>query len=375
MQILELIAHDFRNLTDVELELSSHFNVFTGPNAQGKTNLLEAAYLAICQRSFRGARVKEMVRFGRERAQVIARVRAEGLDSEVQVLLDDERRRVTIDGKAMRSVSGGLARGLTAVLFTPDDLQVPKGSPAERRRVLDRAVATVWSDYPALARDYTKALRSRNRLLREPQPGAEALLDVYDRSLAGLGAKVMLARQRYLRSLSPRYKEAFARIAGAGLEAGLVYASAPALSELLGEPRTELAELVRRYESLLNAARRRDLERRATSIGPHADDLELSIDGRPARQYASQGQTRALMLAFKIAQILDTHDKLSHYPILLLDDVSSELDAEKNAYLFEFIEEISCQVLLTTTRAELVPLRTNRIDFNVLSGSINRRQA
>ncbi|PID39687.1 MAG: DNA replication and repair protein RecF [Proteobacteria bacterium] len=370
MQILQLSAQDFRNLMSVTLTLSPHFNVFCGPNAQGKTNLLEAAYLAICQRSFRGARVKEMVRFGCERARVVAQTRAEGLDSDVQVVLEGERRRVTIDGKALRSVAGGLSRGLAAVLFTPDDLQVPKGSPGERRRLLDRAVATVWADYPSLVRDYTKALRSRNRLLREPQPGVEALLDVYDRSLAGLGAKVMLARQRYLRSLSPRYHEAFARIVGAQLEAGLVYTSAPPLAEVLHHPQTELVELMRRYEALLGASRRRDLERRATSIGPHADDLELTIDGRSARQFASQGQTRALMLAFKIAQILDTHDKLSQFPILLLDDVSSELDAEKNAYLFEFIKEISCQVLLTTTRAELVPLVNNRFDFKVLDGTI-----
>jgi DNA replication and repair protein RecF len=372
MQILELRAHDFRNLIDVELDLSPHFNVFAGDNAQGKTNLLEAAYLAICQRSFRLARVKELVRFESERALIVAQVDVDGLTSEVRVVLEGERKRVLLDGKALRSVSGGLARGLTAVLFTPDDLQLPKGSPAERRRLLDRAVATVWSDYPALARDYTKVLRSRNRLLREPQPGSEALLDVYDRQLAGLGAKVMLARQRFLRSLQPRYSEAFERIVGRG-EAGLAYSSAPALAELLQAPQTELGELVRCYGAVLAANRRRDLERRSTTVGPHADDLELSIDGRSARLFASQGQTRALMLAFKIAQILDTYDKLQHYPILLLDDVSSELDAEKNSYLFKFIEEISCQVLLTTTRPDLVPLERKRFDFSVLSGRIRSR--
>ena len=374
MQILTLAARDFRNLAAVELSLDPRCNVIAGSNAQGKTNLLEAAYLALCQRSFRGARGADLIRFGRSQGQLRASVDVLGLVSEIQVHLEATRKRVTLDGKTLRGVAGGLGAGLAAVLFTPDDLQVPKGSPAERRRLLDRAVATVWADYTTLARDYTKALRTRNRVLRDPRGASEALLEVYDRQLSGLGAKVMLARQRYLRSLEPRFETAFARIIGDGTPAALRYAPvSAALEEVLAAPSSALPDVVQCFARELSSRRFKDRERRLTSAGPHADDLELSIAGRSARQFASQGQTRALVLAFKVAQILDTYDKLSHYPVLLLDDVSSELDARKNEYLFEFIDEISCQVLLTTTRPELLPLYKNRRDFSVLEGEVERR--
>lgn len=366
MRLHSLETRDFRNLAAVSIELPSRLTVFSGSNAQGKTNLLEAAHLAVCQRPFRAARTQELLRFGAASARVRATVEVRGLRSEIQVLLDGERKKITVDGKVMRGSSASLASGLAAVLFTPDDLQVPRGSPAERRRLLDRAVATVWEGYTTLLRDYVRVLRSRNKVLRERPARVSELLDVYDRQLAALGAKTMLARERYLRSLQPAFSAAFARIMGTGPEATLRYQPAGALAGVSGE----LAQRVESFARALQESRSRDLERRSTNLGPHADDLELAIDGRLARLYASQGQTRALVLAFRIAQILDTYDKLQHYPLLLLDDVSSELDPEKNAHLFDFISEISCQVLLTTTRPELVPLREKRIDFKVLNGAV-----
>ena len=249
-------------------------------------------------------------------------------------------------------------------------MQIPRGSPHERRRFLDRAVATVWADYPLLVRDYAKTLRSRNRILRDHPSGIHSLLDVYDQQLAGFGAKVMLTRQRYLRALAPTFGDVFREIVGDDEDVGLRYLPSPPFAEIFDANDIDLPALADQLSHRLGEIRREDMARRSTSVGPHVDDVVFSIGDKGARQFASQGQVRTLVLAFRIAQIIDTRERLDHAPLLLLDDVSSELDAEKNNYLFDFVERLSCQVLVTTTRPELVPSYKKRMNFEVLGGLI-----
>ncbi|MCA9668232.1 MAG: DNA replication and repair protein RecF, partial [Myxococcales bacterium] len=179
--------------------------------------------------------------------------------------------------------------------------------------------------------------------------------------------KIVAARRRYLAQLLPRFEDAFARIAHSGVRGTLSYRT----DEALVEAGDVVATLKEGLHGALTRARRIDLARKTSTVGPHTDDLAFLIDDKPARQFGSQGQVRSLVLAFRISQILDSYDKLKHYPVLLLDDVSSELDARRNAYLFEFLREITCQVFITTTRPELIAVGENRQDFQVVRGVIS----
>jgi len=363
MIVTRLELQRFRNLGEQVIEPHPRCSVICGHNAQGKTNLLEAIGLVASLRSFRTSRAVEMVRFGEEQARVRARVLSQGVEHELAVELSRSGRRAQVDGKGVRSAAGYLGR-LNAVVFTPEELQVPRGAPAERRRLLDRAIVIVWPAYGALLKDYQRALQSRNRLLR--QRASVALLEVYEQQLADLGSKLVAGRLRYLKALGEGFEAAFERISRSGVRGALRYLSAREV-EAAGD---QIKDLRGALAAQLVASRATDLARQTTTAGPQADDLEFNLDGRSTRSCGSQGQVRGLVLAFKIAQILNIHDTLGHDPTLLLDDVSSELDPLRNQYLFEFLGEIESQLFVTTTRVELLPLPSEHIEFKVENGII-----
>lgn len=351
----------FRNLAAQTLEPSPHFNVLVGDNGQGKTNLLEAIYLAGTLRSFRTQHATEMVAWGETSARVATRVERRGLERLYEITLG-HRRVVKLDGKTPRTL-GEYFGDFNVVLFAPEDLRVPRGSPSGRRRFLDRSVFNRDVTFLADAQSYARTLKSRNVLLKDGAPNAD-LLDVYDEHLARLGARMVAARRRYLEELLPRFVLAHRAITQggekAGLEAELVYESAQATGDE--------AEL----RAAIAASRRRDLARRQTSVGPHVDDVEFRLGGHAAKAFASQGQLRALVLAWKTAEMRLLTEVHGDAPVLLLDDVSSELDPQRNRFLFEFLRDLGSQCFVTTTHPQHVPMSENRIDFRVDAGQIGR---
>lgn len=357
MRVHALELRQFRNLDEVLLEPHPRFNVLFGDNGQGKTNLLEAIYLLGTLRSFRATRTEELVRFGAPRARARARVEKLGTERLLEVQLAPGHKSARVDGKGARAVD--YFGGFNVVLFAPEDLRLPKGPPAGRRRFLDRAV---WNAHPAYlgeAQTYDRVLRSRNAVLRDG--GDARLLEVYDQQLAQAAVPLVRRRRALVAELMPRVQNAFGRVIGGERALGLAYESA------LGEDDIAAALLAR-----LSADRRRDLARGATSSGPHVDDLSLVLDGRAARLYASQGQLRALVLALKIAEIEYLRAQLGDAPVLLLDDVSSELDPTRNAQLFDFLRSVPCQAFITTTHPGHVLLCEERLDFRVVGGSVGR---
>jgi DNA replication and repair protein RecF len=363
MLVQAVSLHQFRNLATVTLEPSPGFNVFSGDNGQGKTNLLEALYLVGTLRSFRTTHGDEMPRFGEPTAQVKARVEKQGLERTYEVSLRPGGRDVRLDGKRPRDLSEYFG-GFNVVLFAPEDLRVPRGNPAGRRRFLDRSVFNRDVTFLAAAQKYARVLKSRNALLREHHVNT-TLLDVYDEQLAQIGDDIVRRRKAYLTELAPRFAEAFIAITRAGLGARLAYqvhgqAPGQESAEFAGVP---LAEA-------LAASRSKDLRRRQTTVGPHVDDVEFLLDERPARAFASQGQLRALVLAWKTAEMRLLREALGDAPVLLLDDVSSELDSSRNEFLFAFLREIDCQCFVTTTHPKHVLASENRLDFQVVSGRV-----
>jgi DNA replication and repair protein RecF len=357
VRIHALEARQFRNLEQVLLEPHPRFNVLSGDNGQGKTNILEAIYLLGTLRSFRAGKTEEMVRFGAEQALVRARVEKLATQRMLEVTLSPGHKNARVDGKSARATD--YFGGFNVVLFAPEDLRLPKGPPSGRRRFIDRAV---WNAHPAYlgeVQTYEKVLRSRNAVLRDGGP--ESMLEVYDEQLAKAAVAIVARRRTLVDELSPGVRAAFERVTQTGLALGIAYETDLDITNIEDSMRTRLV-----------ADRRRDLARGSTSSGPHVDDLELVLDGKSAKLYASQGQLRAIVLALKIAEIEFLREKLGDSPVLLLDDVSSELDPKRNAQLFDFLKSVPCQAFITTTHRGHVLLSEERLDFHVLAGGVTR---
>jgi DNA replication and repair protein RecF len=346
LRLLALDIRDFRNLRQVALAPSAGATILVGQNGQGKTNLLEAVHLLCTLKPLRASRLAELVRFGEKEAEVAGDFEGPGGVRRVAVRLGPEGRTALLDGKPQEKLDGYF-EGLAAVCFAPDDLLLVKAGPEGRRRVLDRAAFNRWPAVLGEAREYVRALRARNAALRS---GDGAVEESFRPPLVRAGARLVVRRRDLVAEIAPRLERAFAEISGpAAPPAAIAYRPAAGVDAGADEAavRASLAEALERRAP-------RDRDRGYTSAGPHMDDLAMAVGGRPARAYASQGQQRALVLALKVAEIENLRAALGRPPLLLLDDVSSELDPEKNRFLLEYLARLPGQAFLTTTDRRLL---------------------
>ncbi len=350
MRLLALHVQDFRNLRQVTLPPSPHATIAVGQNGQGKTNLLEALYFLATLKPLRAGRLSELVRWGTSTARVSGRFLLKGAEREISVEVSGGVRQAFVDGKKASSLEDYFG-GVSVVAFTPDDLEVIKGGPDARRGFLDRAVFNRFPAFLRESREYGRALKNRNRLLRAG-PVEPAYLDAYDETLARAGARVYARRRALMAELAPRAQSTFASIGRTPEPA--VYGYHPAHLGDVDVDGGDEAALATALREALATRSRRDIERGFTSVGPHVDDVSVTLGGRSARAYASQGQQRALVLGWKIAEIENLEAAMGFLPLLLLDDVSSELDPERNAYLMNYLSASGAQVFLSTTDAGLV---------------------
>jgi len=366
MIIQGLRLDHFRNLAGGVAPLHPELTVLCGDNGQGKTNFLEAIYLLAALRSFRSPRLGECIRWGEVEARLEGQVESRSRSCGISVTLRPGSREVSVDGKRVARVRD--FRGdFTAVVFTPEDLSLAREPPIERRRLLDRGVFTSAPVHLADLLDYQRALRARNALLRAGLASGENAL-AHTATLARLGAVVVARRLRWIASLRPRLAEVFREVAATEATADLAYEpSVPGMASSSAEDEIERS-LLDHWER----ARERDLARGYTGTGPHADDLGLSLGGRPLRQAGSQGQQRAFVLALKLAEIRLVEEARGELPTLLLDDVGSELDLRRRTELFRHLSRLAGQVLVTTTAPELVPLSRERFQYRVYGGALTR---
>jgi DNA replication and repair protein RecF len=364
VRIERLYADGFRNLAAFELHPHPRFNVIEGGNGQGKTNVLEALYVAGGLRSFRTTRLAECISFDRDGATLAVRVERRGANSDLGVELVRKRTKAFVDGKSIGRGSDYLGR-MTVVLFSTEDLRLPGGEPLARRRYLDRTIFNHHSGHLDSLRRYDKSLAQRNALLRGSQGRKVdlSLLEVLDEMVADSGAVLSHQRSEFVTNFGREVAVHFGELAQSGLTAGLRY-------RCKGELHVEMA-IEQRRRALMEAlfeGRERDLRRGFTGSGPHLDDLVLMIDDRPAKTHASQGQCRALILAMKIAEIRSLERQLAETPILLMDDVSSELDRNRNQALMSHLDALGGQVFLTTTDTRHVVLTAPRSVIHMLAG-------
>lgn len=345
MKVTRLSARDFRNLERVEASLGESVTVVHGPNGTGKTNLLEAIYFGCTARSCRTSNERELVRFGHKVARVELDVEAEDGPHRIEVGFEPGEgggKRVRIDGAP---VSGPPGVGIRppASVFMPERLDLVKGAPALRRAHLDQLIAALWPARGTNRSEYARALAQRNALIARARAGAASpsLLDTWDTELARAGMAVMHDRQEACGLVAPQFA---ARAVDLGLpeEAALSY-----------RPRSRAGTVDELREELL-ARREEDLSRGFSAHGPHRDDVALHHAGRPLRAYGSQGQQRLGLLALLFAERDVLLDARGLAPLMLLDDVMSELDATRRERLVELLAA-GGQSVVTTTDLDHVP--------------------
>ena len=343
MRITRVSARDFRNLERVEAELGEAVTVVHGANGAGKTNLLEALYFGCTARSCRTSNERELVRFGTRVARVEVEIEAEDGQHRLEVGLDPgDAKRVRIDGAAAAGPAGVGVRPLVSV-FMPDRLDLVKGAPALRRAHLDQLVAAIWPARAVNRTAYSRALTQRNALIARVRAGAAGpgLLDTWDAELARAGVALMSDRSDACALVATHFTRLAAEL-GLPEEARLAYRPRSKASDAEGL-RAELAE--RRDD---------DIARGFSAHGPHRDEVVLSHAGRPLRAYGSQGQQRLGLLALLFSERAVLTEARGLPPLMLLDDVMSELDAARRERLVELITA-GGQTVLTSTDLEHVP--------------------
>ena len=360
MLAVSLSTRAFRNLADAEVGLGPGLTVVHGHNGAGKTNLLEALFFGLTGRSCRTRRERELIRFGEPLARAEVRLEpAPGeLDDPIEMLASvstTEGRRRRVDGRDARSEDD--RRRPAVSVFMPDRLALVKGPPSPRRAHLDRLAAALWPARAASRSDYSRALAQRNALLARIRRGASPSgLDAWDRELAERAVPLVEARSAAAAELAPAFAQTAADL---GLEGAV---------ELRYRPKTEGADADAIAAEL---AERREVDLRGgfSAWGPHRDEVELSRDGRSLRRYGSQGQQRVALLSLLFAEREALRAARRRLPLMLLDDVMSELDPDRRGRLVELLAR-GGQSLITTTEAEHVPAGGPQLALGIDAGVV-----
>ena len=341
-----LELRDWRNFESHDIELGSGMTVLVGPNAVGKTNTVEALQLLTAGASFRKPRPVQLVREGCETARATLHLAGDGRVIETDCLVEAGRRKFRRNGKPLQPAD--VPETLMSVLFNPDDLAFVKRGASQRRDELDSFGRQANRGFAKVLQAYQRAIEQRNRLLKEEMPNL-ALLDAWDASVALGGATLLQARMRLFERMAPKVQKVYGRICG-GEELTCSYVCSLG-DDAMGADRNGLTAL---FLERLAAGRADDLRRQQTLVGPHRDDLAFRLDGRDARTYGSQGQQRSIVLAWKMAEVELATEILGEQPLLLLDDVMSELDEQRRAAVVSFVQE-GIQTVVTTTNLGYFP--------------------
>lgn len=347
MRLCTVAVADFRNIRCSSIEPGHHFNLLYGFNGQGKTNILEAIYLLGSPRSFRTSRLPELVKHGQPQAQIQGRVESGGIENVLRLVVEPAGRKVEIDGKAVHKASE-LHGKLNSVVFSPDDTGMVRTGPEARRRYLDRAVYMGDIGYLHCWHAYQRTLKQRNQLLKNADKTG---LDVWTEKLAESGAEVIERRLKFVAALDGKLQKYYATISGDRETSRLSYRPDGVASSERHTIQDELLELFKRHQ-------RSDERYGTTTAGPHRDDLTFMLDERPLKAFGSQGQQKSFVLALKMAEMDNLEDTFGEAPLLLLDDMSSELDASRNQNLMEFLTTREIQVFITTTERSPALLAT-----------------
>ena len=334
MYIESMELKDFRNYEFLSLRFDKGTNIFYGDNAQGKTNILEAVYLCGTTKSHRGSKDREMIRFHENESHIKLRINKGGISHRIDMHLKKNKAKgIAIDGIPIRKAKELLGI-VNIVFFSPEDLNIIKNGPGERRRFLDSELCQLNKIYLSDLFQYNHILNQRNKLLKDiaQKESLKSTLDIWDEQLVRYGASVIRSRREFVREMNEVIQRIHSSITGEKEQIELIY-----------EPNVEEEQFL----EILLKNREKDFKFKNTSSGPHRDDMCVKINHIDIRKYGSQGQQRTAALSLKLSEIHLVERKIKDVPILLLDDVLSELDVNRQNYLLESIKNI--QTMITCT--------------------------
>ncbi len=343
MYITDIELKNFRNYPDLSLHFNEKVNLILGNNAQGKTNLIEAIYLSSIGKSFRTSKDVEMIRFGEESTKVLVSAVRDSINTTVEIQINAKGKNssekfIKKDRKNITRTSQ-LLNNIMIVIFSPEDLKIVKDEPEKRRRFIDRELCQISPQYYDSYINYKKALLQRNALLKEDRIDKE-ILDIWDDQLAKYGSTMITIRSMFIEDIS-NYSAAI----HAGITDGKERLKLKYMPNFA--PRENVDETYSEMYLALEEAFENDHRNRTTSVGPHRDDVAFFVNNVDMRSFGSQGQQRTCALSLKLAQITLVKNKTGDLPVLLLDDVLSELDSGRQNYLLDSIDGI--QTFITCT--------------------------
>ena len=356
----------FRNYVHLEAAFDPRVNLIYGDNAQGKTNLLEAVAYLSSARSHRARYDRELIQMGIDSAFLKGEIASRGRDFTLEARLFRGRGRQLFSNGVRLKTAGELAGILTTVLFCPEDLYLIREGGAARRRFLDTAICQLRPRYAQALTEYSRLYEHKTRILRDwpENPSLLRTLDDFSLRMAQTGALVIHYRAHFikrLRELAPAIHQDFS---GGRERLGLRYETVSTISDPMAQPRTILEELLLHQER----HRQAELDARQCLTGPHKDDLAVELDGRSAKMYGSQGQTRTAALSLKLAQREIFFQETQEYPVLLLDDVLSELDAKRQSFVLNHIQ--GGQIFITCCEEEKLEGLEQGRSFHIHGGSL-----
>ena len=347
MIIKRLELADYRNYEFLDLQFEKGTNILYGDNAQGKTNILEAIYVAATTKSHKGSKDKEIINFDKEEAHIRTYLEKEGIETRVDMHLRKSKSKgIAIDGKKIKKAADLL--GLcNVVFFSPEDLSIIKSGPSERRRFVDMELCQLDSFYLYNLNHYNKIVNQRNKLLKDMymNPQLKDTLSIWDSQLVSFGSKIIERRKLFVEQLNDIIFDIHKKLSGGKEEISISY-----------EPDVSIEE----FENKLRINQDRDIKLKITSVGPHRDDFAFLNGNIDIRRFGSQGQQRTAALSLKLSEIELVKKISKDNPILLLDDVLSELDSNRQNYLLNSIGEI--QTIITCTGLE--EFVNNRFEIN-----------
>ena len=347
MIIKSLELENFRNYSGLSIQFDSGTNILYGDNAQGKTNILESIYLSATTKSHKGSKDKDIINFDSQEAHIRTYVIKDGLENRVDMhLRKNKSKGIAINGQKIKKAADLLGL-LNVVFFSPEDLSIIKNGPSERRRFVDMELCQLDSFYLYNLNNYNKIVNQRNKLLKDLSfnPNLRDTLFIWDSQLVSYGSKIIERRAAFVKQLNEIIYDIHVRLSGGKEELKIVY-----------EPDILLEEL----ENGLKNSQEKDIKLKQTTVGPHRDDFSFMVGGIDIRKFGSQGQQRTAALSLKLSEIELVKKLTKDTPLLLLDDVLSELDSSRQNYLLNSIGDI--QTIITCTGLE--EFVNNRFEIN-----------
>ena len=362
MQVTEIAVSSYRNLAKQRVTLGNGLNIFTGDNAQGKTNMVESVYVCCIGKSPRTDRDKDLIRWGQDKAFVRVKYQCRFGEGEIAITLTaGAKKQITVNAVPIVKM-GELMGYLNCIYFSPNEIKIISQSPAERRRFLDIDLCQTDKNYFYSLSRFNKALTQRNNLLKTART-VEELKDtvfVWDKQIAEEGAKVVAKRRSFCEKLKVYAQQSHATLTDSAEQLAMDY-----VTQIKGD---SVADLTNYYLKLLSDNLAKDFQLRHTSAGCQRDDIALTINGTDVRSFGSQGQLRTTALSLKLAELQIFKNIIGEYPVLILDDVLSELDIDRQKRLLNFDSDL--QILLTTATEINHDLASNNCKFFTISQGV-----